>query len=126
LGPEIENHVVAFKIGLRVSLLGVDEVGELDRVSDEENWSVVADHVIVAFFGVEFHCKSSRISLCISAALFTSDSGESREERCSLSNAFVMLGLAVLGNVMCDFEIAPGAGTFSVYNSFRDSFSVEC
>lgn len=66
LTPEVPHHIVGFAVGLRVSLLGVDEVRELNRVSDEENWSIVSNHVVVAFFCVEFKCESSGIARCIS------------------------------------------------------------
>jgi len=43
LREEIPEHVCALEIALRVSLLGVDEIREFNRVSDEEHWSVVAN-----------------------------------------------------------------------------------
>jgi hypothetical protein len=72
VGPEVPSHVGILEAGLRVSLLGVNEVGELDGVLDEENWSVVSNHIVVALFSIELNGESTRISLCISRAKLSS------------------------------------------------------
>lgn len=126
LGPEVEHHVGAFKIGLGVSLLGVDEIGELNWVSDEEDGSVVSDHVVVALLRVELNCESSWVAFSIGAALFATDCGKSKEKRSSLADALEKLGLAVLADVMGDLEVPPGAGALGVDDSLGDSFAIEC
>jgi hypothetical protein len=40
----------------------VNEVGKFQRVSNEEDGSVVAYEVVVAFFGVELDCKPAGIT----------------------------------------------------------------
>jgi len=40
----------------------MDEIGEFDRVLDEEHRHIVADDVPVTFLGVEFDRKSSNIA----------------------------------------------------------------
>jgi hypothetical protein len=47
---EIPEGVGVLHVGLRVAFLGVNQVRELERISDEEHGSVVAHHVPVAFF----------------------------------------------------------------------------
>jgi len=59
---EIPEGVGVLHVGLRVAFLGVNQVRELDPISDEEHGSVVAHHVPVAFFRVEFEREASRIS----------------------------------------------------------------
>lgn len=71
VAPEIPDHVRVMKIGLRVSLLGVNEVRELHGILDEEDGSVVANHVIVSFLSIEFNSESSRVSFSISSSSFT-------------------------------------------------------
>jgi hypothetical protein len=44
----------------------VEEVGELNGILDEKNWSIVADHIVVTFFSVEFDGKTSWVSDAIS------------------------------------------------------------
>lgn len=71
VAPEIPDHVRVMKIGLRVSLLGVNEVRELHGILDEEDGCVVANHVIVSFLSIEFNSESSRVSFSISSSSFT-------------------------------------------------------
>ncbi len=84
--PEVPCHVGALHVGLGVSLLAVDEVGELDGVLDEEDWSIVPDHVVISFLRVEFNGKSSGVSVGIWGTLLASYGGESDEERSLLAD----------------------------------------
>jgi len=43
------KHIRILKVSLRVSLLGVDEVGELGRVTNEENGSIIEYPIPVTF-----------------------------------------------------------------------------
>jgi len=124
-GKEVPEGVGVLAVGLGVSLLGVDEVGELGGISDEEDGSVVTNQIPVTFFGVEFDSKTSGISFGIGRTLFTTDSGESGEDGSSLSEGVQEFSLAVLGDVIGDFEITVSAGTLGVDDSFGDSFSVK-
>lgn len=62
-GPEVPSSFSARSASSWMWLLGVDEVWEFDGISDEEDWSVVTNHIIDTFFSVELDCKSSWISL---------------------------------------------------------------
>ncbi len=46
----------------RVTLLGVDEVWELGRITQEEYWCVVCNHIPVALFGTELDRETSRVA----------------------------------------------------------------
>mmetsp|Transcript_137763 Transcript_137763/g.194883 ORF Transcript_137763/g.194883 Transcript_137763/m.194883 type:complete len:292 (-) Transcript_137763:39-914(-) len=122
---EVPEHVGILQVGLGVSLLGVDEIGELLGVSDEEDGGVVAGHIPVAFLSVELDGETSGISLSIGRTLLTTDGGESGEDGGSLSNLIQEFGLGVLGDVMSDLEVTVSTSTLSVHNSLRDSLSVE-
>jgi hypothetical protein len=63
--PEVKTHVRVFQVSLRVSLLGVDEFWELNRIFDEEHWSIVSNHVVNSLFSVELYRKTSWISFSI-------------------------------------------------------------
>ena len=123
--PEVPHHVGVFAVGLRVSLLGVDEVWEFDGITDEEDGSVVSDHIPVALFGVEFDGESTGVTFGVSGSFFASDGGESEEDGCHFADIAEKLGLAVLGDVMGDFEVAVSAGSLGVDDSFGDSLPVE-
>ena len=45
-------------MSLRVPLLSVDEMGELCRITEEKDWSVVEYPIEVSFFGLELDRKS--------------------------------------------------------------------
>jgi len=85
-GEEIPEHVMIFEIGLRVPLLCVNEIGELQWVTNEEDGGVIPDHVPVTIFGIEFDCEASWITLCIGAALLSTHSRETGEHGSSLAD----------------------------------------
>lgn len=47
---------------------GVNDIGELHCVLNEEDWNVVANNVPVAFLGVEFDGETTNISHRVGAA----------------------------------------------------------
>lgn len=60
--PEVGRVIGTGQVSFRVSLLGVDKVRELCRVSQEEDGSVVGDPVKVAFGRPELDGKTSRVT----------------------------------------------------------------
>ena len=72
----VPHHVGVLEVGLGVPLLGVDEVGELAGVSDEEDGRVVASHVPVALLGVELDREASRVPFGVRAALLPAHRAE--------------------------------------------------
>ncbi len=60
---KIPEHVRVLQISGRVTFLGVYEVGEFHRVSNEEYRGIVTHHIEIAFFCVELDCKSTRVAL---------------------------------------------------------------
>ncbi|MNE29201.1 hypothetical protein D3C80_1226750 [compost metagenome] len=74
--PEVPHHLSVLQVGLRVALLGVDKVRELQWVANEEHWRVVTDDVPVAFLGVELHREATRVTLGICRAALATNGGE--------------------------------------------------
>ena len=66
---------------VRLHLHGVDQVGELDRVLDEEHRDVVADQVEVALVGVELHGEAAHIARRVDRARAARHGREAREHR---------------------------------------------
>jgi len=64
-------------VGLRVTLLGVDEVREFGGISDEEDGRVVEHPVEVSLFRSDLDSKATGITGSIRRSRFTTDSGES-------------------------------------------------
>lgn len=56
--PEVPSGSSVFQVGAGILLLGVDEVRELNGVSNKEDWGVVSGHVPVALFSVELNSKT--------------------------------------------------------------------
>ena len=78
LGDEVELPVGLLAEGDRVGLLGVDEVGELDRVADEEDAEVVADQIPVAVLGVELDREAARVARRLGGVPAAGDRGEAQ------------------------------------------------
>ena len=66
---------------VRLGLHGVDEVGELHRVLDEEHRDVVADEVPVALVGVELHREAAHVARGVGRAALAGDGREAHEHR---------------------------------------------
>ena len=79
-GPEVPVVLGAAQVGARIALDRVVEVGELERIAQEEHRRVVADQVPVAFLGVEFHGETADIALGIGRAAFAGHGGETGEQ----------------------------------------------
>ena len=66
---------------VRLGLRGVDEVGKLHRVLDEEHRDVVADEIPVAFVRVELHREAAHVPRGVGRAALAEDGREADEHR---------------------------------------------
>ena len=105
--PEVEDHVWIGEVGGWVPLLTMKDVWELDWVIDEEDWSIVAYHIVVALLCVELNGEATWISHSISSTSLTSDSGESKEKWGLLANLFQEGSLGKLGDIFGDLVDFP-------------------
>ena len=78
-GPEVPLHVGVAQARARQALLRVDEVGELDRVADEEHRGVVADDVVVALGRVELQREAAHVAPGVGRALLAGDRREAQQ-----------------------------------------------
>ena len=60
--PEVPVVCCRTHIGARITFDGFVQVGELTRVAQEEYGCVVADHIPVAFFGIELQRKAADVA----------------------------------------------------------------
>lgn len=106
-------------------LLGVDQVRELGRVSDEEDGRVVLDEVPVALFGAELDGEAARVAGVVMGAALAADGREADG-----NGAFFALG----GEDVCEAEVvegvrgaevAVGAAALCVDDALGDSFAVK-
>jgi len=125
VSPEIPLSFGVSEVSLRVALLAVNKVRELNGIFNEEDWGVVSDHIVVALFGVELNGEATRVARSIGRAELASDSRESEEKRSPLADRVEELGLSKLGNIVSNLEVAVGACALGVNDALRDSLSVE-
>ncbi len=104
LRDEVELPVGLLTEGDRIGLLGVDEVRELDRVTDEEDAQVVADQVPVAVLGVELDREAARVARRLRGVTPAGDRGEAQGHVGALALLLEELGPRVPG----DRLVAPG------------------
>jgi len=123
-GPEVPAHLEGLEVGVRGALLGVNEVGELDGITDEEHGGVVAHHVVVALFGVELEGETAWVALRVGGAFFAGDGGEAGEDG-GLLAGLEEVGGGVGGNVFRYFKDTECTGAFSVDDALWGAFAVE-
>src|SRR5260370_16360578 len=84
---------------LRIALLRVDEIAELQRIANEEDGGVVSRHVPVALFGVKLPRKPARIARRVRRTLFTAHRRKAQERRRFLANRIEQLRRGAFGDL---------------------------
>ncbi len=123
--PEVPLHVVIAQVVVSAAFLRPDEVLELHRVLHEEHRRVVADHVVVAFGGVELQRETARVAPGIRAAPLPRDRGEPSEEvdsRVRLEHGGPGVGADVVGHL----ESTERAAALGVRLPFRHPLRLNC
>jgi hypothetical protein len=103
----------------------VVEVGELERIAQEEDRRVVPDQVPVALLGVELHGKAPDVPLGVGGAPLAGDGGEAQETVGLLADLGEDLGFGVLGDVVGHGKGAVGAGALGVHPPFGNHLPIE-
>lgn len=93
---EVPEHVRVRKIGGGVSLLCMNEVGELKRIPNEENRRIIAYQIVISLFGVELHGKATGIACGICRPLFPTHRGKADKHLRALAHLGKELGLVCL------------------------------
>ena len=104
---------------------GVDEVGELDRVLDEEHRDVVADEVPVALLRVELHGEAAHVAGEVGRALVAGDGREADEDRRLLAGPLEQVGAGDVGQRLVVLEVAVRAEAAGVDHPLGDALVVE-
>merc|ERR1711997_974994 len=124
-GPEIPCHLARLDASLRVSLLGMDEIWELNWISDEEYRRVVSYHIVVALLSIELKCEASWISVAVVGSTFSCYSRETKEDRSSLSDSVQEVCSCESANIVSNFKISMSTSSLSMDNSFRNTLTSE-
>jgi hypothetical protein len=107
-------------------LLGrVDEVGELDRVLDEEDRHVVADQVPVPLAGVELHREPAHVARQVGRPLVAGHGGEPHEHRRAQPGLAERVGPGGRGQRLVVLVEAVRAEAAGVHHPLGDPLVVE-
>ena len=110
---------------MRLGLGGVDEVGKLHRVLDEEDRDVVADEIPVAFVRVELHGEATDIPRGVGRATLAEDRREAHEDRCLFADFAEERGARELRDRLGAFEDAVRRGAARMDNPLGDALVIE-
>ena len=123
--PEVPVAVGAVHVGARIALDDVVQVGELQRIAQEENRGVVAHQIPVARFGIELHGETANVALCIGCAALAGDGRKTHEAFRFLTYFREDRGAGILGNVVRHGERTVSARTLGMHTPFGDHLAVE-
>ena len=123
-GPEIPLHVMIAQTIVGPALLAADEMLEFQRIANEEDRRVVADHVEIAVLGIDLDRKAARIAPGVRAAALTGNRAETRC-RFGLRALLENLRLGVFRHVRRGFIRAECARAFRVGLALRNALPVE-
>ena len=92
VAPEVKSHVGVLAVVTGVSLLGVNEIRELNRILNEEDRGVVSNHVVVTFFRVVLDGETAGVTVAIVGTAFASHGREAQENGGLLTDLVAELG----------------------------------
>ena len=110
---------------VRLGLGGVDEIGKLHRVLDEEDRDVVADEVPVAFVRVELHREATHVPGGVGRAAFAEDGREANEDRRLFADFAEERGARELGDRLRALEEAVRGRAARMHDPLGDALVVE-
>src|SRR6478609_6880047 len=105
-------------------LAGVDDIGELDAVLDEENRYVVADQIEIALVRVELDGKTPGVPNGIGGPARPQHGGEPDEYRC-LAILLEKRGHGDRAGISIGPENSVCSGAASVHHPLRDALVIE-
>jgi len=123
--PEHGRVLGARKVGLRVALLGVDEVRELCRVAEEEDGRVVEDPVHVALARLQLDGEASWVTGGVGGAGLATDGRESDGDRAFEALVGEAVCEADVLERLCALENTVGSGSLGVDDTLRDALSIK-
>jgi len=103
----------------------MDEVGELCRVSQEEDGSVVGHVVPIALFCSELDREASRITSTVMRARFATNGRETNGDGTLFASLTPEVGRANVVKRLCALEDAVCSTTLGMDNSFWNPLTVE-
>src|SRR5689334_18632822 len=103
----------------------MDEIRELDCVTDKENRLVQSDEIPVPLVGVKFYGEPSWIARGLGRTAEIHHGGESREHRSLLARGAEERGFRILREIGACDKHALDTRAARVNDPFRNSFAIE-
>src|SRR5207302_10628152 len=94
-------------------------------VANEEDGCVVANQIVVAFFGVELHGPAARVAHGIRGALLAGHGREANRHRGPLADGIQEGGFGPLADGLGDLEVAEGAAALGVHDALGHALAIE-
>ncbi len=124
--PEIVVRALRLReTAVGLLLHGMDQVGELHRVLDEEDRDVVADDVPVALPGVKLDREAAHVAREIGGTFAARDGREAHESRRLLAGALEDVGAGDVGERLVSLEKAMRAKASRMDDALRNALMVE-
>ncbi len=125
MGEEIPGVLGLLHVGEGIALLRMDEVGEFQRIADEEDRRVVADQIVIALLRIEFEGEAARIAHHVGRAALQRHCRETQKHIGALAHGAEELRPGPVAAFPGDFEIAVGARPARVHDPLGDALAVE-
>src|SRR5262249_8566460 len=109
--------------GLRLG--GVNKIGKLHRILDEEDWNVVADDVPVALLRIELDRKAANVPRQIRRTLAAGHRRKADERGRSLARALENVRTRELGERLISLEESVRSIASRMDDPLRDAFVIE-
>lgn len=122
---KVPEHIRILEVSRRVTLLGVDEAREQDRVTDEEDRGVVSHQIPHAILGVELQGETARVTGRIGRTTFTAHRREAHRHRGLLADLLEHLCRAELGDVVRHLKVTERAATLGVDHTLRNALPIK-
>ena len=113
------------KVAVRLLLGGMNHVGKLDRVLNEEYRNVVADDVPVAFLGIELYGEAAHVARQIGRSLAAGHGREADKGRRLFARALKQIGAGDIGERFVILEIAVRAVAAGMHDALGNALMVE-
>jgi hypothetical protein len=110
---------------VRLGLHGMNEVGELHRVLDEEDRDVVAHQIPVALVGVELDGETANVARGVGRAAFAGHGGEAHEHRRDLARRLKRGGAGEFGQRLVRLEDAVRGRTSRMHDALGNPLVIE-
>ena len=104
---------------------GMDQIGKLDRVLNEEDRDVVAHKIPVAFLGVELHRKAANVTRQVGRALVAGHRREAHERLDRLTGPLENVGAGQVGQRFLQLEGPVRAIAARMDDPLRNALMVE-